>query len=330
MTEHSSGFPLADVADRLAGLGFHVFPLKPGAKTPATSTGWKASTTDRELVRRWWSKHPTMNVGIATGPSRLVVIDLDHGKPWPGPGEPPAGVTSGGDVLVTIAESLHAIGDGSWMFDVPSVRTPSGGSHLYYRLPPGVEVSSSAGKVGPWIDVRARGGYVVAPWSSTPDGDYRPVYGWDVVVDASTDLSFTDGHLNVTGERLRSIDVHPGHLPEWLLDLVRVKPTTRQPVDPWQELERALDRPASTGGYLTAALRGELDALASAKEGTRNHQLNRAAYNLATLIPHLDESTIVTELTATATAIGLAPGEAAATIRSGIRAGTANPRTVAV
>lgn len=328
--EPSTGFGLGDVAERLAGLGYHVFPLRPGAKTPATSSGWKAATTDRQIVRRWWDKHPAMNVGIATGPSRLVVIDLDSGKPWPGPGDQPSGVECGGDVLVMIAQELGEVGEGAWMFDVPSVRTPSGGSHLYYRLPKGAEVASSAGKVGPWVDVRARGGYVVAPWSSTPDGDYRPVYGWDVIIDADTDLTWTGDELNVSDERLRWIRFRPGQLPAWLLELVRVKPTSSTPVDPWVALERALDNPGGKGSYVTAALRGELTALADAKEGTRNHSLNRAAYNLGTLIPHLDETTIVTELTATAIAIGLAHGEASATISSGIRAGRANPRTVAV
>jgi hypothetical protein len=52
------------------------------------------------------------------------------------------------------------------------VRTPSGGRHLYFTAPPGVRLPSSVNRLGPHIDTRAWGGYVVAPGSTTPDGAY--------------------------------------------------------------------------------------------------------------------------------------------------------------
>jgi hypothetical protein len=54
--------------------------------------------------------------------------------------------------------------------------TPSGGGHLYFRPPPGVEIRNSAGKLGPGLDVRGVGGYVVAP-PSVIDGK---AYRWDI------------------------------------------------------------------------------------------------------------------------------------------------------
>src|SRR4029079_19412066 len=59
-------------------------------------------------------------------------------------------------------------------FGTRTITTPSGGQHLYFAHPghPFPPVSSSTGGLGPFIDVRAHGGYVVAPPSRTSDGLY--------------------------------------------------------------------------------------------------------------------------------------------------------------
>ena len=55
-----------------------VFPVRSGGKTPAVR-GWQhVATQDRAQLRRWF-RAQRWNVGIATGPSRLLVIDLDDG-----------------------------------------------------------------------------------------------------------------------------------------------------------------------------------------------------------------------------------------------------------
>jgi len=44
--------------------------------------GRNSATTDPVIIRRWWTKNPDANIGIATGPeSRLVLVDNDprHG-----------------------------------------------------------------------------------------------------------------------------------------------------------------------------------------------------------------------------------------------------------
>lgn len=80
-----------DAAER----GWHVFPLRPGDKRPALHgesvcpgigdcagghRKWEdRATTDPDRIRRAWA-HGAFNVGIATGPSGLVVIDLDMPK----------------------------------------------------------------------------------------------------------------------------------------------------------------------------------------------------------------------------------------------------------
>ncbi|MFC7591275.1 bifunctional DNA primase/polymerase [Nonomuraea antimicrobica] len=62
--------------------GWHVFPVAIGDKPPAKGfTDWGANaTTDPDLIRRWWTRAP-YNIGIACGPSGLVVVDLDTQKP---------------------------------------------------------------------------------------------------------------------------------------------------------------------------------------------------------------------------------------------------------
>ena len=82
------------------------------------------------------------------------------------------------------------------------------------------------------------------------------------------------------------------------------------------------------GAWARAAVDAEVTAVRISVEGVRNHTLNRAAFSLGQLIGagHLDESVVVDELTAAAIAAGLSEREAAPTITSGLRAGTAVPR----
>ena len=84
-----------------------------------------------------------------------------------------------------------------------------------------------------------------------------------------------------------------------------------------------------TKKYAATALSSELTELACAPEHTRNDQLNRAAYSLGQLIAggELDLNHVQCALTAAAIGIGLHPNEVQATIRSGINAGMAKPRT---
>ncbi|MBS3821730.1 MAG: hypothetical protein KGY81_08210, partial [Phycisphaerae bacterium] len=80
--------------------------------------------------------------------------------------------------------------------------------------------------------------------------------------------------------------------------------------------------------YATQALRLELNTLYQARPGSRNDTLNRAAFNLGTLVGAglLDRDEVAAELLAAAEAIGLSRGEAEATIGSGLDSGSKHPR----
>ncbi|MEV8595646.1 bifunctional DNA primase/polymerase [Streptomyces sp. NPDC052012] len=167
-----------DAAER----GWHVFPLRPGTKRPAlhgaktcTRTGpcagghvkWEQrATTDPDRIRAAWSTAP-FNVGIATGPSGLVVIDLDVPKDK-GSSDAPCGAATFGALC---ERAGHAVPD------TYRTRTASGGTHLYFTAPDGIRLPNTAGTVADSVDTRAWGGYVIAAGSVTPAGRYEPLNG---------------------------------------------------------------------------------------------------------------------------------------------------------
>ncbi len=157
---------LVNAALQYARWGWRVFPAVPGRKVPLTKRGCLDATTDADQIRAWWTKHPTANVAIATGPeSGLVVIDVDsrHG-----------GAQSVEELETLLPErSVECI--------------TGGGCHLYFRHPDGVDIRNRAG-VLPGIDVRAAGGYVIAPPSAHPDGGE---YCWEMSSDPA-DVALPD------------------------------------------------------------------------------------------------------------------------------------------
>lgn len=159
--------------------GWHVFPCQPGGKRPLVKNWEHRASADPDLVARYWPDGA--NVGIATGPSGLVVIDLDTHGELPAEWAATPGVIDGTDVLTLLSEwagqSLPAT---YW------VVTPSNGWHLYFCAPEGAEIRNSSSKLAPMIDVRGAGGYVVGAGSVIDGRAYRlvdntrpaPLPGW--------------------------------------------------------------------------------------------------------------------------------------------------------
>ena len=71
--------PLLGAALDAADRGWHVFPLVPAGKVPLLRSWEQRATTDKRQIYRWWADVEA-NVGVATGRSGLVVIDLDDGR----------------------------------------------------------------------------------------------------------------------------------------------------------------------------------------------------------------------------------------------------------
>lgn len=160
--------------------GWPVIPLHPGTKRPAghperscPGTGRCAvghrtpeqrATTAPDLIQAAWAQRP-YNVGIATGPAGLLVVDLDVCKP-----EEEEGAPDGAASLQALCERA-----GETLPATYRVRTPSGGCHLYFTAPPGGQLKNSVNRLGSHIDTRAWGGYVVAPGSTTSEGAYEVI-----------------------------------------------------------------------------------------------------------------------------------------------------------
>lgn len=168
--------PFLVAALTAAKRGWFVFPLVPGGKTPALRDWEHRATTDRRQIFRWWAGDRDQNIGIATGPSGLLVIDLDDGR---GQEPPPrfAGACNGREALAILAAELGEV--------VPSdtfeIETAGGGSHLYFRAPTGLELRNSSGSLAWKVDSRGHGGYCVAAGSAREQGEYRVVRSGGVV-----------------------------------------------------------------------------------------------------------------------------------------------------
>jgi hypothetical protein len=305
--------PLLRAALAAAERGWPVFPLRPGDKRPAFPdhdaagctgrdprcrtghTGWEVrATTDPGRIRRAWTAAP-YNVGIATGPARLVVLDLDTRKPGDAPPQVwrLPGVHDGTDVLAVLAERAGQ----PLPLDTYAVTTGRGGTHLYYRRPDGgPELRNTAGTLGWLIDTRAAGGYVVAAGSVVAGRPYT-----------------------------LAEDTAPAVLPGWLAD--RLCPAPLPPQRP-VTVPLALDR---QGAYLRAAVTRELARVTASPPHGHNEALYQAAVALGQLVAggQLPEDDVTAWLTDAATRVGQRPGESARTIRSGLRAGAKRPRTVA-
>ena len=127
---------------------WHVFPCVPNEKRPLTPNGVLDATNDPAQIAAWREQWPDANWAVACGPSGLAVADIDG----------PVGEASWSDF-----ERVHG-GSPATL----TVRTPRGGRHLYFAG----EARNSAGTLGPKLDVRGTGGYVLLPGSAVDGKPY--------------------------------------------------------------------------------------------------------------------------------------------------------------
>lgn len=138
--------------------GIPVFRLRARTKEPFHgSRGFYDATTDPDTIRRWWTATPTANIGLPTGrASGIMVLDVDTDK--------------GGADSLTALEAEHGKLPATW-----TVKTGGDNYQLYLKAPD-ENIRISAGKLGPGLDIRCDGGYVVAPPSIHPSGDRYTVH----------------------------------------------------------------------------------------------------------------------------------------------------------
>ena len=126
-----------------------VFPVREGAKFPPLVEGWPdKATTDEAQIRAWWSRWPNANIGVHCRDHIVIDVDVKNDKP---------GLAS----LKALDLDLNTL----------TVRTPTGGLHVYFSGP---NVKNSVGALGPGLDIRSDHGYVLGPGSETDGGSYKP------------------------------------------------------------------------------------------------------------------------------------------------------------
>ncbi|MFD8204644.1 bifunctional DNA primase/polymerase [Streptomyces sp. NPDC059701] len=267
--------------------GWHVFPLRPGTKRPALhgetacpGTGpcagghrkWEdRATTDPDRIRAAWSRAP-FNVGIATGPSGLLVVDLDVPKDESN-ADAPCGAATFGALCERTGQAVPR---------TRTVRTASGGQHLYFTAPAAVRLHNTARTLAPLVDTRAWGGYVVAAGSLIGDARYETV-----------------------GPAL----LRP--LPGWLKTLLVPPHPVNRPAVPVGRVHRP---------YVDAALSRETTAVTTAREGQRNATLLRAARALGRFVASgdLTRAEVEMPLQRAGESVGLSAAECRATLRSAL------------
>ncbi len=287
-TAHTSTAALA-----LAEMGMSVIPVGAGPDGKRPLIDWAEHQRSRatgDEINDWWHRWPRAGVGIVTGPiSGIVVIDIDP--------------RHGGDVPWRDLTWRHGSPEHTW-----TVHTPSGGMHVYFRLPAGRawrNTSPPGLVIGPGIDTRCAGGYAIAPPSTRPDGRR---YEWA--------LGGCPWSVSPAEPAAELADP-----PAWLasmLDDIEGRRTARQgPREPSSPPPRV----ATHGAYLRAAVDRELDAVRGAPDGARNTTLNRAAWNLGRFVADgaLSGDAVAAALHHAAVSAGLEEREAAATIASGLR-----------
>ncbi|MFJ4428849.1 bifunctional DNA primase/polymerase [Streptomyces bobili] len=328
--------------------GWPVHPLAAGRKTPAANCsqcrttphrpaecpclmagrwchGFHAATLDQRRISAWWGAHPEFGVGIACGPAGLVVIDIDaHSTQPPTRDRILPGIPIGDHVDLTgLANGFHTLavlaalrGQRSPAEDDTTlrVRTPSGGLHVWYRAEDNrhwrCSAGSSQGAALAWqVDVRAHGGYIIAPRTTTRDGTYTPL-----------------GSIR-----------EPAALPVWLaqeLERTGHLPAPSIPA-PRPVPPRALQAVLAAGGgqhsteRMLASVLAPVEACGQVSEGAGfSDVLNRAAYTLGGLVAAGRLTEEEAEHALTEAAASARPGQerrAAQIIRSGLTAGRRHP-----
>ena len=214
-----------------AEMGLPVFPCD-AQKRPMTQHGFRDATKDPETIRR--SFRNAAMIGIPTGEaSGFFVLDLD--------------CKNGAQGLEWLA--AHEV-------RLPQTRrhrTRSGGVHLLFAMPTGRTIRNSASRVGPGVDVRGSGGYIIAP----------PSDGYDVV-----------DHAIIA------------EAPAWLLDLIDPPAAPRvQSAIANNTRDLAAPRQSIDGTrYGMQALDNECQAILSAADGAKHDTLNRAAFSIGGLV----------------------------------------------
>lgn len=211
--------------------GVPVFPCRerePGRKRPYTPRGFHDATRDPVVITRWWRQWPNALIGMPTGSeSRRWVLDIDVKRPE----------ANGFDTLEDLGHSILPV--------TPMCHTASGGLHVYFDAGDR-ELKNSAGLLGPGLNVRGDGGYVILPSSGSG-------YNWDPLHNFETCAA--------------------APAPDWLWPPKPSRPISTEPIEPVTGLSR----------YGEAAIEAACNAIVRAGPGQQERVLNAECFSIGTL-----------------------------------------------
>lgn len=152
MNENITNTVLKQALYYLENLGWSIIPVGRNKKPIIEWKFYQTNKPTREQVIEWWKKYPDSNVAIITGKvSNLIVVDIDprHGG--------------------SLDEFKQII--------APRVKTGGNGWHIYFQYEEGFRNGAGVKK---GVDIRAEGGYAIAPPSLHQLGKH---YEWEVFPD---------------------------------------------------------------------------------------------------------------------------------------------------
>ena len=220
---------------RYAGRGWHVFPCDPKTKKPLTEKGFHDATTDADIIQQWRQRFPTAAIGCATGPkSGFWALDADRDK-------------------LANKDGVAALAQLGALPDTVEQATPRGGSHKLFKWDQNRPVRNSVSKLGPGIDTRGAGGYIILAPSIRDDGAQ---YQWSI---SPENGKITDA-------------------PDWLYEEIRktdVKAATTPLPDATGNFPFDIEPVTETAAKI---FKEQCLGVAAAPEGSRNDTLNKAAF----------------------------------------------------
>lgn len=260
--------------------------------------------TKHPLIKKWrpydvqWSDlEPNIRQTSAFGivvPPGIIIVDLDCK-----PNEEYCKFI-GLDSLIDLSTE-H--GDDRLAFmDTLTVDTPTGGMHLWYRIPTHIKLKNSASSLGPGIDIRVPDkGLVLMPPSVGHNGERYSFNQFSGLP-------------------------HIAKAPTWLLQQVVEKSNRIEKVVLDQKTldMLKLDTPVKIKQYLHQCS----SDIVNAPTGARNNTLNAIAYGVYRRVAsgRIPEALAEESLYSAAIQTGLSEKEVEATLRSAQRAGALNPR----
>lgn len=269
----SRGLPVIALTGKTPNVRVHKHGLhEPLVGAPQDEGDW-------DLLRYVFEHGDTTGIGIVV-PFPYVVVDIDGEQ----------GAVEWADLIlpdgIPYDDVMSLFGGARW------VAKTGRGMHLWFAC----SIPTGTIKLGSKLDLKAQGGYVVAPPSLHPDGGH---YLW----------------LRAPGEDA------PSEVPEPLREVIEDHVYDRAAAREAKEIRRNVWGPKYQEGdkvfYAQASHEALIEGMSKAAEGNRNNYLHWAA---ATLNEEGGSDEEFEQLAEAALAVGLEPIEVKRTVRSARRA----------